>query len=59
MESSVQSLEGTIGTKHDLIDSNTDIQMRNLTCNSVDIAGTNVVALLDDKHDLIDSNTDI
>ena len=52
MESSVQSLEVTIGTKHDLIDSNTDIQMRNLTCNSVDIAGTNVVALLNDKQDI-------
>ena len=57
MESSVQSLEVTIGTKHDLIDSNTDIQMRNLTCNSVDIAGTNVVALLNDKQDILDDDT--
>ena len=57
MESSVQSLEVSIGTKHDLIDSNADIQMRNLTCHSVDIVGTNVVALLNDKQDILDDDT--
>ena len=66
MVSSIQSLEDTIETKQDLIDDNTDIQMRNLTCDGLVLADFNVVTKLNEhsdsintKQDLIDSNTDI
>ena len=48
MVSSIQSLEDTIETKQDLIDSNTDIQMRNLTCDGLVLGDLNVVTKLNE-----------
>ena len=66
MVSSIQSLEDTIETKQDLIDDNTDIQMRNLTCDGLVLGDLNVVTKLNKhsdsintKQDIIDDNTDL
>ena len=48
MVSSIQSLEDTIETKQDLIDDNTDIQMRNLTCDGLVLGDLNVVTKLNE-----------
>ena len=48
MVSSIQSLEDTIETKQDLIDDNTDIQMRNLTCDGLVLGDLNVVIKLNE-----------